>query len=152
MSHQMSLDKCTLVQKSHQTVLNECRCVQMNVDESLNESRRMQASVDKCRQVQTNVNKSKKAFFQYQGRLPKMDIFQFATDFSLKNMNEKMCQILCSYMILLFKFCLYTRRRYSWNEVDKRKKYFCLNQLITLFHIDLEEISQLSKMEKRKNL
>ena len=147
----MSLDKCTLVQKSHQTVLNKCRCVQMNVDESLNESRRMQASVDKCRQVQTNVNKSKKAFFQYQGRLSKMDILQFAADFSLKNMNEKMCQILCSYMILLFKFCLYTRR-YSWNEVDKRKKFFCLNQLITLFHIDLEEISQLSKMEKRKNL
>ena len=39
--------------------------------------------------------------------------------------------------------------RYPWNEIDERN-VFCLNQLIFLLQTDLEEISELFKIVRKK--
>ena len=40
--------------------------------------------------------------------------------------------------------------RYPWSEADKQKKKKCLNQLIFLLQMDLEEISRLFKIVQKK--
>ena len=42
------------------------------------------------------------------------------------------------------------KERYPQNEVDKKTTFFCLNQLIVLLQTDIEEISQLSKMVRKR--
>ena len=130
--------------------------MQTNVDEPLDESIQLQKSLHECRPVQTNEDECKrikKSSFDINEGFPRCMFFNLRRFLPQKNRQMKKSVLHCNRCTVvtpfLIYFFLYIKRRYPWNEVA-RQKIFYLNRLIFLLQADLEEISQPSKMVRKR--